>query len=112
MTTPIQITDILWNAQEKHLNHPDTFFAPSQDELATIGPGSLVKIGLEFDTKAPQGGVSAERFWIEVTDVNDTSIIGKVSNHLLYTEFHNLRFGDLVQFDYSAVMNVLNEHPE
>lgn len=108
MTTPIQIADIVWNAQEKHLDNPDTFYAPSQDDLSTIKPGDNVKIGVEINS-IEVGGASAERFWVLVIDVTDTSIIGTVNNDLIYSHFHRLNNGDLVQFDFSAVMDIIPE---
>jgi molybdopterin converting factor small subunit len=110
MRPPIQITDILLNAQEIHSNHPDTFYAPSQDELATIKRGDNVKIGAVLDYEVCDA--SAERFWVLVNDVTDTSIIGVVNNDLLFTQSHNLKDGDHVQFDFCAVMDIISAEPK
>lgn len=110
MRPPIQITDILLNAQELHFNHRDTFYAPSQDELATIKPGDNVKIGAVLDYEVC--GASAERFWVLVTDVTDTSITGVVNNDLIFTQSHNLKDGDHVQFDFCAVMDIMGVEPK
>jgi len=34
----------LTDAQQMHLDHPDTFEAPSAHELATIMPGDMIKV--------------------------------------------------------------------
>lgn len=105
MRPPIQITDILLNAQELHFNHPDTFFAPSQDELATIKRGDNVKIGAVLDYEVCEASV--EHFWVLVNDVTGTSITGAVNTALMYTQSHNLKDGDHVQFDFCAVMGII-----
>lgn len=110
MSTPIQISDVLVNAQSKHIQFPENFYAPSQEELAEIVPGSYVKIEVEFDKDIFLA--TGERFCVCVTEVTDTSITGKVSNNLIFTLAHNLTGGDVVQFDFWAVMDILRPEPQ
>lgn len=106
-TSPTQISDILVNAQDMAVKHPETFYAPSQEELAAIKVGDCVKIEANLDFQVT--GASGERFWVEVTKVNETSIVGFVANHLIWTPVHNLYHGLDVEFDFSAVMNILGK---
>lgn len=84
------------DAQEMHRTYPDTFYAPSAEELAAIKVGDSVKV-CAWD----------ERFWVEVTGVFTHTIRGRVDNDLICTESHGLMFGDLISFHRNNVYNIL-----
>ena len=61
----------LVDAQEMHNLYPDTFDAPSRDDLDAISPGDTVKVSRNL-----------ERFLVAVTLINGENITGKVDNDL------------------------------
>ena len=85
----------LVDAQEMHKKNPDTFEVPSYVTIARISPGSLVQI-------ASYG----ERFWVEVTRVNQPSYRGRVDNDLLKTDEHGFDFNDSVNFEARHIHKV------
>lgn len=62
----------LIDAQSMALKHPDTFEAPSIEDLGRLSAGDWVKVCR-----------NNERFWVAVIDVADGFITGKVDNHLI-----------------------------
>lgn len=80
------------DAQKMAKENPDSFYAPSFDELNEIKKGSLVKVAT--------GG---ERFWVKVISVNDNKITGTVNNDLVFTE---LDFEDEVKFEKKNVYGI------
>lgn len=86
---------VLVDAQQMALNHPDTFNAPTDAELAAIGPGVWVKV-----CAAP------ERFWVSVQAVSDLSIVGYVDNELTYTAVHGLAYADVIKFEPRHVYQI------
>lgn len=90
-----QPTTTFTNAQEMHRLHPDTFDAPSEDELAAIRPGDSVKVCT--------GG---ERFWVTVTQAGEAELTGTVDNDLVLTADHGLRYRDAVRFPRECVYSV------
>lgn len=90
------------NAQELAVNFPDTFEAPSAEELAEIHRGQYVKVCV------PCGSVvftqfDSERFWVTVESVDGDTITGEVDNDLVFTAQHGLQYGDMVQFKLENV---------
>lgn len=84
----------LIDAQEMHRNHPETFEVPSKSELETIQEGTYVKI-CDGD----------ERFWVQVTKIDGSTIQGTVSNDLVFEKPYN--YGDLVEFHQKNVYGIL-----
>lgn len=84
------------NAQEMHRNHPLTFDAPTEAELAGIGPGDLVKVCVE-----------GERFWVKVTEPTAEMFTGTVDNILLCTDRHGLSYQDAVTFGRECVYDLI-----
>ena len=80
--------------------HPDTFSAPSQEALAKIAGGSLVKIATIH---------GSERFWVNVTEVVGELVTGTVDNDLLFTEQHGYKDGDMVSFYKHNVYNIYGD---
>lgn len=90
------------DAQRMAQEHPLTFEVPSPDELASICPGSCVKV-----CSLP------ERFWVTVTAVNaDGSLTGTVANALIFTDRHGLDYEDEVTFERRHVYDVMDRTPE
>lgn len=85
----------LTDAQRMHREHPDTFYAPSREELALIKPGDFVKVCWRH-----------ERFWVEVEGGLDKYLIGTVANEWLVSGF---AFGALYRFERRRVYSIM--HP-
>lgn len=81
------------DAQRLARKYPDSFYAPTQDELNEIKPGDFIKVC-----------ASKERFWIEVSSVENERIEGKVANDLLMDE---LRFDDTICVELRHVYDIL-----
>lgn len=77
------------DAQKMARKHPSTFEAPSFSELERIKPSDWVKICV----------ANLERFWVIVLSVNDEHITGTIDNHLIHTDIHELKYGDVVAFE-------------
>lgn len=84
------------DAQEMSKLHPDTFEAPSIEELETIKPNSIVKVCAN----------NKERFWVIVQSVDGQKISGEVNNVLMRTATHGLMCGDIIQFDARHVYQI------
>ncbi|EFC38885.1 predicted protein [Naegleria gruberi] len=84
------------NAQQIARRHPDTFGAPSREELNSIQKGSLVKI--------------EERFWVKVLKVSAKYLIGIIDNDLVSGQDYTL--GDLILFKKNEVYEVFSQEIE
>lgn len=60
------------DAQVMAGQHPDTFHAPSTNDLAAIKPGDWIKVCR-----------NSERFWLMVRTINGQTITGEVRNMLI-----------------------------
>ncbi len=87
---------IFENAQKKRLENPDTFSAPTKEELDAIRPGSIVKVCTE-----------GERFWAVVTEVNGNHIEARIDNDLLLVEQHGLNYRDLIKFQKCHIYSII-----
>lgn len=88
--------ELFTDAQHMAKLYPATFEAPTAAELASIQPGSLVKVCAG----------EAERFWVKVTTRTGDQLAGTVNNDLLYTDRHGLTFGDSIAFEARHVYAV------
>lgn len=88
ITTPI-VLDGLQDAQAMAFAHPDTFEAPTKDELASIVPGTCWVKVCRAD----------ERFWIGVMAVDGDQIKGFVDNDLVNPANMHLRYLQIVLFE-------------
>lgn len=84
------------DAQEMARMHPDTFGAPSADELGRIDVGDSVKVCAD----------NVERFWVTVTELNGDCLAGIVDNNLICTDQHGLKFGDIVKFKKCNIYSI------
>ena len=85
------------DAQKMAKENPDSFYAPSFDELNEIKKGSIVNIA-----------VDGERFWTVVISVKGNKITGTVNNVLVFSDEHGLQFEDEVKFEKKNVYNVFS----
>jgi len=65
------IIDSWVDAQELHRSYPDKFDVPNNNELDELKTGNLVKICN-----------GKERFWVELKEINDSYLIGRIDNEL------------------------------
>lgn len=84
------------DAQLMSVRYPDTFEAPTLDDLRLIEVGDYVKICAR----------DKERFWVIVTGVEGEVVTGEVNNDLICTDVHGLRVGDTVVFEKRHVYQV------
>lgn len=90
----------LIDAFERNLSHPVTFNFPGFDIVEQAKPGSLLKIGAEFQDADSEW--SGERFWVIVRTIEgrgaETRLTGEIDNELQCTASHGLRLGDMIVF--------------
>ncbi len=84
------------DAQEMGKLHPDSFYAPSKDDLAKIKAGDFVKVS-----------IAGERFWVKVTKVELPHIIGEVDNQLLNSYQHGYSLGSKIVFKPENVFDIM-----
>ena len=96
------------DANERSILYPATFEVPCMHMLQSVKPGWFVKVGVEFDDGEgdDETGWNGERFWTEVVSVDDGVIIGRVDNNLLVKD-HGIEYGDLLEFSFSNILEVL-----
>jgi len=83
------------DAQKMHENHPETFWAPCQEELDTIKIGDVVKICAN----------NKERFHVIVTEVNGDDMTGRVSDALVMVD---LDIDEVVHFKKENIYDFYN----
>lgn len=83
------------NAQEMHRTYPETFDAPSNDELASLKTGLYAKIC-----------ENGERFWVEITEIEKDELKGRVDNELFLE--HDFEYNDIISFSRMNVMDILD----
>ena len=93
----IPILNKLVDAQAMHREHPDTFDAPSDAELAAIKPGDWVKICRE-----------GERFWCRIVGAKGKHLIGAIDAPLVVAENADISVpGRIVRFEYRHVYTIM-----
>ena len=86
------------DAQEMHEQYPDTFEAPTKEELVGIKKGMFVKVSH-----------NNERFWVKVTRVSKKGVItGQVWNDIGFTK-HPFKFKDRIVFETRHVYSIDKE---
>lgn len=76
----------LVNAQEMAKKYPETFEAPTQEDLNLVNVGDFVK--LCFNDR--------ERMWVQVTYRNGDKLKGTLANDPILIK--DLKYGDLIDF--------------
>lgn len=82
------------NAREMSKKHPETFYAPSSQELSRLKEGQFVKVC-----------VNSERFWCEILEVNQESesIKASVANELIYSD---IAVGEELSFKFENIYDI------
>jgi uncharacterized protein YegJ (DUF2314 family) len=86
----------LISAQEMQKKHPETFCAPSIEELKTINTGFIVKVSN-----------GQERFWVKVVKIDKDLITGIIDNNLISTEGYDC--GDTISFTTDKVYDIYTD---
>jgi formylmethanofuran dehydrogenase subunit C len=81
------------NAQEMHKKHPDTFEAPTKEELNAITLNNSVKVCH-----------NDERFWVTVTAINKDIVTGTIDNDLVCRQ--PFKFGDEIKFKKHHIYSI------
>lgn len=81
------------DAQKMHKENPDTFFAPSIEELSEIQIKDSVKVCVN----------NRERFWVTVEKIDENNIIGVVDNNLVEI---NLKLGEEIRFEKRHIYDI------
>lgn len=85
---------IFVNAQQMQRNYPDTFEAPTQDELDNLKAGDYVKVS-----------AGDEKFWCFIKAFEGDDIIAEINNDLVRTDRHGLSCGDIILFQKRHVFS-------
>jgi hypothetical protein len=97
----------LINVEQKNALAPMTFRVLPPKERASVRPGRLVKIGVEF-TPVNDGSrtIAGERFWVRVTSRAKKFYTGIVDNDLLFTARHGIGSHDFVRFGAWNILEI------
>lgn len=82
------------NAQELQKANPETFSAPSAQDLAGLTRGTFVKVCL-----------NDERFWSIIISIEKDSIIARVNNELVLAQ--PFKCGDVIEFHGCNIYQIL-----
>ena len=85
-------TDDWVNVNEMNSKYPNTFDIPTQNELENITIGDTVKISNGF-----------ERFWVEIKEITNLYLIGRVDNELITNEYS---LNDYVMFEKRNIYDI------
>jgi hypothetical protein len=79
-----------------------TFYKPSERITKNLRIGNIAKLTFEFDTRNKEHP-SAERMWVEITEVNNEKFKGTLDNHPFY--IHELHAGDEISFEHKHIID-------
>ena len=85
-------TDDWVDVNKMNSKYPNTFDIPAQNELENITIGDTVKISNGF-----------ERFWVEIKEINNLYLIGRVDNELITNEYN---LNDYVMFEKRNIYDI------
>jgi hypothetical protein len=88
----------LGSGVERHREHPDTFYIPSEEGRQAVAPGTDVK--LMFETKDRWG----ERMWVTVTAVKKRKLVGTLKN--LPIGIPCLQPGEKIKFKRDHIIDI------
>ena len=86
------------NAQEMAIKNPETFDAPTKEELEVIKVGDIVKVS-----------TGNERFWTIVTEINGEEIKATVNNDLVMEENEDLTLDTVISFKKENIYDIYPE---
>lgn len=85
---------IFVDAQEMHKKHPQTFDAPSREDLTDLKLGDIVKMCAN----------EKERFWTIITAIKGNKITASADNKLVHNFGFNL--GDIIEFEKKNIYDI------
>jgi len=88
---------------------PYTFFRPSAEELAAVGPGDLVKLVFQYTRETEKW--SAERMWVKVQLADGDCLSGALDNQP-YEPTSPLSPGDHIAFERHHIISITWDKPE
>lgn len=83
------------NAQEMAKKYPETFKAPTLNQLNNLKVGNLVKVCVE-----------PERFWTFILEINGDEIKAQIDNRLIFTGEHYLKYKDVITFNKNNIYQI------
>jgi hypothetical protein len=89
----------LIDGEARAMEHPNTFHIPTEEQKLAVKVGQNVKIGIRMANRR------AERFWVEVTEVNYPAFVGAVRNDLTDTAVHGISYGDEIEFEARHILD-------
>lgn len=94
---------MLGDGVARNAESPDTFWIPTDEEIATIEEGDVVKLMFEVTGPTHDFPGSGERMWVTVTRVRGDTYEGTLSNQPAM--FGHLRYGDRVKFSRKHIID-------
>ena len=98
----------LENVYERNEESPYTFYVPSQIIVDNLTVGDLVKLIFVIEAEQ-EDGLSAERMWVEITQINGQKFIGKLDNEPY--RIQDLKVGDEISFGIENICDTEYEDP-
>ncbi len=90
----------LGDGDQRHRDHPDTFWVPSPQDKAAIEVGDIVK--LAFDQTWPGG--YGERMWVRITKVGPKKLEGVLRNEPIFIP--RLSWNDTIKFERKHIIDI------
>ena len=89
------------DAQALRLLHPETFDAPSYEDLQKLKNGDVVKVCVE-----------GERFWTTIKEIHGddaNTIVAIVDNDLVRTHLHGIKYEDEIIFRKNDIYSIYKD---
>lgn len=89
-----------------HIQYPHSWNTPSIEDLARLKPGDNVKVVAQYEQhEFPTGSsyFAAERFWVEIVEIREEGILGKVNNDLIGPVNH---YGEEIMVRFDQVSSI------
>lgn len=90
------------NVREIAKENPYTFYVPSEQFLATLEVGDLVKLMFINDLDDNSITTDGERMWVEITQIDGENFVGTLANQPFYMK--QLKLGDVIHFQPPHIM--------
>lgn len=92
----------LENVRKTAEQYPYTFYVPSEQFLATLEVGDLVKLMFINDLADDRIELEGERMWVEITHINGNDFVGSLANNPY--QMYQLTVGDIIHFQRQHIM--------
>lgn len=93
----------LEDIEASHQANPRTFLRPNDDEIANLKIGEMVRLFFVFNFTT-EDGCRAERMWVELTEINNDSCKGYLTNQPAYIK--DIQIGDIIDFKKENIATV------